>query len=133
YHSVGYYRNDFMLNLSDKLREERRKNSEELVEKTKEKVAEKKEELEETNRKKQLEEKKEATAEDGTAEKADEKAAYHKAEQLINEKMAASKDGMIYLNDTDIRTIIEAAQEDGAGRTAVKEQARVGANLDLKI
>lgn len=36
YHSVGYYRNDFMLNMSDKLRKERRENSEKLLEKSKE-------------------------------------------------------------------------------------------------
>lgn len=47
--------------------------------------------------------------------------------------MAASKDGTIYLNDTDIRTIIEAAREESAGKTIVKEQAQVGTNLDLKI
>lgn len=47
--------------------------------------------------------------------------------------MSESKDGTIYLNDTAIRTIIEAAQEEDAGKTTVKEQARVGANLDLKI
>ncbi len=128
YHSVGYYRNDFMLNMSDKLREERKKNSEKLLEKTKEKAAEEKEKLEET-----LEEKKEEKAEEVTTEKAGEKSAYHKAEQLINEKMAASKDGMIYLNDTDMKTIIEAAKEEGEGKTPVKEQAQVGANLDLKI
>ena len=120
YHSVGHYRNDFMLNMSDKLREERKKNSEKLLEKTKEKVAEKKEKLEET-----LEEKKAEKAEDGSA--------YNKAEQLINEKMSASKDGTIYLNDTDIRTIIEAAQEEDAGKITIKDQAQVGANLDLKI
>lgn len=120
YHSVGYYRNDFMLNMSDKLREERRKNSEKLLEKTKEKAAEKKEKLEET-----LEEKK--------TEKAEEGSAYDKIEQLINEKMAASKDGTIHLNDTDMKTIIEAAREEGAGKNAVREQAQVGANLDLKI
>ena len=39
-------RNDGMLNLSDKLREERKKNSEKLLEKTKEKAAEKEEKLE---------------------------------------------------------------------------------------
>ena len=39
---------------------------------------------------------------------------------------------MIYLNDTDIRTIIEAAKEDNAGRANTKQQAGVGANLDLK-
>ncbi len=101
YHSVGYYRNDFMLNMSDKLREERKKNSEKLLEKTKEKVAE--------------------------------KSAYDKAEQLINEKMAASGDGTIYLNDTDMKTIIEAAREEGEGKTTVKEQTQAGENLDLKI
>lgn len=128
YHSVGYYRNDFMLNMSDELREERRKNSEKLIEKTKEKATEKKEELEEA-----LVEKKAARVGEGTAEKAEKGSANDKAEQLINEKMAASKDGTIYLNDTDIRTIIEAAQEDNAGKTTVKDQAQVGANLDLKI
>ena len=70
-----------------------------------------------------LEEKK---AEDGTATP-------DKAEQLLEEKMADSKDGTVYLNDTDIRTIIEAAQEEDAGKTTVKDQPQVGANLDLKI
>ncbi len=128
YHSVGYYRNDFMLNMSDKLREERRKNSEKLLEKTKEKATEKKGKLEKT-----LEEKKEEKAEEVTTEKAESGSAYDKAEQLINEKMAASSDGTIYLNDTDMKTIIEAAKEEDAGKTTVKEQAQVGANLDLKI
>ena len=120
YRQIALVRNDFMLNMSDKLREERKKNSEKLLERAKEKAAEKKEKLEET-----LEEKK--------AEKAGDGSAYNKAEQLINEKMAASKDGMIYLNDTDIKTIIEAAQEEEAGKTTVKDQSQVGANLDLKI
>lgn len=120
YHSVGHYRNDFMMNMSDKLREERRKNSEKLLEKTKERAAEKTEKLEE-----KLEEKKAEKAEDGSA--------YNKAEQLINEKMSASKDGTIYLDDTDIKTIIEAVQEEDAGKTTVKDQPQVGANLDLKI
>ncbi len=128
YHSVGYYRNDFMLNMSDKLREERKKNSEKLLEKAKEKAAEKEEKSEET-----LEEKKEEKAETVTAEKALEGSAYDKTKQLINEKMAASKDGTIYLNDTDMKTIIEAAREEGAGKNDVKEQPQAGANLDLKI
>ena len=128
YHSVGHYRNDFMLNMSDKLREERKKNSEKLLERAKEKAAEKKEKLEET-----LEEKQAAEAEEVTAEKTEGGSAYNKAEQLINEKMAASKDGTIYLNDTDMKTIIEAAREEDAGKTTVKDQPQVGANLDLKI
>ena len=121
YRQIALVRNDFMLNMSDKLREERKKNSEKLIEKTKEKAAEKKEKLEEA-----LEEKKTGQAEDGTA-------APNKAEQLLEEKMADSKDGTVYLNDTDIRTIIEAAQEEDAGKTVVKDQPQVGANLDLKI
>ena len=116
YHSVGHYRNDFMLNMSDKLREERKKNSEKLLERAKEKAAENKEKLEERK-----------------VEKAEDGSAYNKAEQLINEKMSESKDGTIYLNDTDIRTIIEAAQEEDAGKTTAKDQPQVGANLDLKI
>lgn len=47
--------------------------------------------------------------------------------------MAASKDGTIYLNGTDMKTIIKAAQEEDAGKTTVKDQPQVGANLDLKI
>ena len=128
YHCRMQGRNDGMLNLSDKLREERRKNSEKLLEKTKEKAVEKEEELEEA-----LEEKKVAETEEGTEKKAENGSAYNKAEQLLEEKMAASKDGTIYLNDTDMKTIIEAAKEEDAGKTTVKEQAQVGANLDLKI
>jgi hypothetical protein len=121
-------RNDGMLKLSDKLREERKKNSEKLLERAKEKAAEKKEKLEET-----LEEKQAAEAEEVTAEKTEGGSAYNKAEQLINEKMAASKDGTIYLSDADMKTIIEASQEEDAGKTTVKDQPQVGANLDLKI
>ncbi len=139
YCAIACVRNDFMLNMSDKLREERRENSEKLIEKTKEKAAEKEEELEEALEKKKeeleetLEEKKAENEEEVIEEEAGDNLAYNKAEQLINEKMAASKDGMIYLNDTDIRIIIEAAQEEEASKTTVKESAQIGANLDLKV
>lgn len=46
YHQISHVRNDYMLNMSDKLREERRKNSEKLMEKTKERLQKKREELE---------------------------------------------------------------------------------------
>lgn len=129
YHCRMQTRNDSMLKLSDKLRAKRRENSEKLIEKSKEKAAERKEKLAEI-----LGEKKETEkAGEGAAEKGAEGSVYGKAEQLLNEKLAASKDGTIYLNDTDMRIIIEAAQEDGAGKAAVKNQAHVGANLDLKI
>ena len=39
----------------------------------------------------------------------------------------------IYLDDTDMKTIIEAVQEEDAGKIPVKDQPQVGANLDLKI
>jgi len=120
YRQIALVRNDFMLNMSDKLREERRKNSEKLIEKAKEKAAEKKKALKET-----LEDKKEA-------EKTEDGSAYDKAEQLLEEKMAVSKDGTIYLDDTDMKTIIEAAREENAGKPTVKDQPQVGVNLDLK-
>lgn len=115
YSSCAYVRNDFMLNMSDKLREERRKNSEKLIEKSKEKLVKKKEELQEA-----LEEKK-TEKEDKTS----------KAEKLINDKIAASKDGIIYLYDTDMKEILETLKENNTGKTDSKAQMQVGANLDL--
>lgn len=121
YHQIALVRNDFMLNLSDELREERRQNSEKLLEKTKEKKVEKQEELEEM-----FEEKKEEKIE------ADEQSAYGKAAQLIEEKMAASQDGRIYLDDADMKAIIDAVKDD-AGKASEKEKVQVGANLDLQV
>ncbi len=54
------------------------------------------------------------------------------AEQLLEEKIASSKDGTIYLYDTDMKTIIEAAKEENAAQTNTKQQAQVGANMDVK-
>ncbi len=116
-----------MLNMSDELREERRENSEKLIEKTKEKAAEKKKELSET-----LEEKKEVKDDDGADGKVEEKLASNKANQLLTEKLEASKDGIIYLYDTDIKTMVEAAKEGHAGKENTKDNMAVGANLDLK-
>lgn len=119
YHQICLVRNDFMLNMSDKLREERRKNSEKLLERSKEKAAERKEELQET-----LEEKR--------AGREEEKAVPDEVARLLNEKNAASKDGLIYLYDTDIRTIMKADKEKDAEKLAVKGTVRSGANLDLR-
>ncbi len=92
--------------LNEKLRKEAQENAEERIEKSREKVRENAEQL---------------------AEKMAEK-----AEQLLEEKIASSKDGIIYLYDTDMQTIIEAAKEDNAGKAKTKQQAGVGANLDLQ-
>ena len=151
--SVALLRNDFMLNMSDELREERRKNAEKLIEKTREKAVEKREDLEEmleeTREEKAAEaEKPEEVAEKKAEKKREEKAAgktsgktveesaYSKVEQLVRDKMAASKDGMLHLNDADLQTIIEAIREDkaeNAGKNSTKGQTQIGASLDIKI
>ena len=137
YSAIACVRNDFMLNMSDKLREERRENSEKLLEKTKEKAEEK--ELEEA-----LEENKTETAEkktDEEQEKSDiiivkENTPLEKVEQMLLEKLENSENGEIYLDDDDMQKIIEAAKEQ-AEKEAVKKQGNhansVGANLDLQI
>ncbi len=119
--------------MNEKLRKEAQENAEKRIEKSREKarenaeqLAEKLEEKAEEAKESEKSEEKKVVTEDGTTTP-------NKAEQLLKEKMAASKDGTIYLNDTDMKTIIEAAQEEDAGKTIVKEQTQVGANLDLKI
>jgi len=69
YRQIALVRNDFMLNMSDKLREERRNNLEKLIERSKEKATEKRETLQEA-----LEENKTETGDkkrDGEQEKSD--------------------------------------------------------------
>lgn len=92
--------------LNEKLRKEAQENAEKQIEKTRENAHKKAEQI---------------------AEKMAEK-----AEQLLEEKIASSKDDTIYLYDTDMKTIIEAAKEDNAGKANTKQQAGVGANLDLQ-
>ncbi len=138
YHSVGYYRNDFMLNMSDKLREERRKNSEKLLEKTKEKAAEKREELQEA-----LEENKSETEDKKTDDELEksgitivkENTLLEKAERMLLEKLENSENGEIYLDDDDMQKVIEAArkQEEQARTKQSNHTNAVGANLDLRI
>lgn len=139
YRAVACVRNDFMLNMSDKLREERRKNSEKMIEKTKEKAAEKQEELQETleGNKTETEDKKT----DGEQEKSGiivvkENTPLEKAEQMLLEKLENSENGEIYLDDDDMQKIIEAAreqEEEQAGKKQGNHANPVGANLDLQI
>ncbi len=51
-----------------------------------------------------------------------------KAERLLEEKMAVSKDGTIYLNDTDMKTIIEVAREEDNGNLHFSE---TGGELEM--
>ena len=115
--------------MNEKLRKEAQENAEERIEKSREKARENAEKLEE----KAEEAKESEKSEEKKVVKEDRTTTPNKAEQLINEKMATSKDGTIYLNDTDMKTIIEAAREEDAGKTTVKDQPQAGANLDLKI
>ncbi len=117
YRQFSLIRNDFMLNMSDELREERKKNSEKLIERLKENATEK---LQET-----LEEKKAEKEEEGTA--------VNKAEQLIKDKIANSKDGMVYVNDTEMKAIVEAIKEEEKSKLAAKGQTAAGTNLDLYV
>ena len=112
--------------MNEKLRKEALENAEEQIEKSREKARENAEQLVEKMAEKAEESEKKVVKEDETTTP-------NKAEQLLDEKMSESKDGTIYLNDTDIRTIIEAAQEENAGKTVVRDQPQVGSNLDLKI
>ena len=139
YHSVGYYRNDFMLNMSDKLREERKKNSEKLFEKSKEKATEKREELQ-----KALEENKSETEDkktNGEQEKSDiiivkENTPLEKVEQMLLEKLENSENGEIYLDNDDMQKAIEVAkdqEEEQTGKRQSNHANTVGTNLDLQI
>jgi len=105
YRSCAYTKKEDKL--SPKLRKERQESIEKLAKKTKEKIAKKKEELEEI-----LEEKKEG-----------------KAEKFLEEKIASSENGMVYLYNTDIKTIISIAEEE----SQTKENIQIGTNLDFQI
>ncbi len=138
YHCRMQTRNDGMLKLSDKLREERKKNSEKLLEKSKEKAAENQEKLQEAS-----EENKTETAEkktDGEQEKpgiitVKENTPMEKVEQMLLEKLENSENGEIYFDDDDMQMILDAAkdQEEQAGTKQGNHAKAVGANLDLQI
>ena len=137
YHCRMQTRNDGMLKLSDKLREERRKNAEELLEKSKEKAAEKREALQEA-----LEDNKTET-EDKKADGEQENSGVvivkndtplEKAEQMLLEKLNHSENGEIYLDDNDMQTIINAAKEEAQGQSdKVKNPVVAGRNFDMQI
>lgn len=135
YHCRMQGRNDGMLKLSDKLREERRKNSEKLIEKSKEKATEKWEALVEN--KAETEDKKT----DGEQEKAGiiivkENTPLEKVEQMLLEKLENSENGEIYLDNDDMQKAIEVAkdqEEEQTGKRQSNHANTVGTNLDLQI
>ena len=111
--------------LNEKLRKEAQENAEKRIEKSREKARENAEQLAEKLEEKAEEAKESEKSEEKKASKEVETAS-NKAQQLLKEKTEESKDGAVYLNDTDIKTIIEAAREEA-------EQPDFGVALDLKV
>ena len=138
YHCRMQTRNDGMLKLSDKLREERKKNSEKLLEKTKERAAEKQEELQEAleGNKTKTEENTDREQEKSGIITVKENTPMEKVEQMLLEKLENSENGEIYLDDDDMQKVIETAreqEEEQAGKKQGNHANVIGANLDMKI
>lgn len=118
--------------LNEKLRKEAQENAEKQIEKTRENARQKTEQIAENPEEKTEEAEKNEKKQEKPEEKEDRTTTTNKAEQILSEKIAFSKDDAIYLYDTDMKTIIEAAKEAHAGKANTKEQVQVGANMDLK-
>lgn len=107
--------------LSQKLREERRKNAENLIERTKEKAAKKKKELD-----KVLEERK--------AVQEDKNLCSGKEGKLIKEKMNNSESGIIYFDNEDIESIMNAVKEQRDKKVVEKKMLEEsGLYVDLQV
>lgn len=103
--------------LDKELRKQADENAKKLIEKTREKAKEKAEELQE-----RLDSIKEAKAD---------KSAESKAEKILSEKFSDAVDGEIYLNETDMKPILQTIRAEEQEKT--KPEPGVGMNLDLKI
>ena len=64
--------------------------------------------------------------------KKDERTAFDKVQEILDEKMADSKDGMVYLDDTDFRTLMESAKG-GRDYADGRGQAEAGTVVDLQL
>ncbi len=130
YHFAYTVRDD---KLNKKIREETKKNSEKFIERTREKAAERKKKLKEADKKKQAEAKQASKEEAAKEETSDKNTVPKKVGQLLDEKLAASKDGTVYLNPADIQMMIDVINGKDTGRAETKEPAAAGANLDLQV
>ena len=54
-------------------------------------------------------------------------------QETLEEKIAASKDGRIYMDDAEFRKIMEVVKGDNAEETGTKKQPVIGVNLDLQV
>ena len=103
--------------LDKELRKQADENAKKLIEKNREKAKEKTEELQE-----RLDSIKGAKAD---------KSAESKAEKMLSEKFSNAVDGEIYLNETDMKPIIQTIRAEEWEKT--KSESGVGMNFDLKI
>lgn len=132
YYHFGYVRRDDKLN--KKLREEAQKNAKKLMDRTREKTAEKRKELKDSLEQKAEEKKKsEKLQKEKLEEKAKEadKDEMGKAEQFLSGKTERAEDGEIYLDTSDMQTIIEAVKEEDKQSENTAEN--IGMNVDMKI
>lgn len=129
YRSIALIRNDFMLNMSDKLRKERRENEEKLLEKQKEKAKEAAKEAEEKVKEAEVKEAEEKEHKPG----AEKESAFDEAKQLLLEKASESEDGNINLDHEEMQTILKAAKEIDRAKADKKEKQVIGGNLDLQV
>lgn len=133
YHSCFVIHKD---EVNEKLRKKAEENAKKLIETTKENTKKKKEALKESMEAKaeELKDTKEKETENVkmTAEKSSKE---EKAWQMMEEKLEKSEDGKVFLYNSDIETIIEAAKEDEDTQVANKPTGKsmIGTNLDRKI
>jgi len=113
--SFGYVRIENKLD--KELRKQADENAKKLIEKTREREKEKAEELQE-----RLDSIKEAKV-DKTAES--------KAEKMLSEKFSNATEGEIYLNETDMKPILQAINSEE--RVKTESEPGVGLNFDLKV
>ena len=113
--SFGYVRIENKLD--KELRKQAEDNAKKLIEKTREKAKEKADELQE-----RLNSIREAKAD---------KSVESKAEKILSEKLSNAVDGKIYLDETDMNSILHAIGVEQQEK--MKSEPGVGINLDVKI
>ncbi len=109
YRSISFTKKDDKL--SAKIRENTKKNTEKLMEKSKQNAAKRKAELQKTLEKKKT-------------EKGNQKLD-NKIEKMISEKMAASKDGVVYCNDKEMKNFMEIMRQ--------QNNSTIGARVNLQV
>lgn len=134
YHSCLVIHKD---EVNEKLRKKAEENAKKLIETTRENTKKKKEALKESMEKKAEEQKAVGAEEQVENAKKDSKKSSkaEKAWQMMDDKLEESEDGKVFLYNSDIETIIEAAKEKEDEQVANKPTGKsmIGTNLDQKV